>query len=268
MMNEGAIALLLAAAMIAGVLVGLRIQARENARAGRIAPVRGRALWIPGSLLALGVAFAGVLVWIGVVLLGEWMDREHLLVRRPVAELRVTLDADDGADAWRVSPASASARVGVDRAPAGRRGADGALRVQVDLAGLADTAVVQVSGADLPAGFTLATAWVYVEDSDAAQSAGLHAHLTARMNAGSNGSFSLVGARTRLEPGVWTQVAWAGSYTLELSPALGGEPVDRRIRASERPTFLSVRLEADRPYRGAVFVDDLRMYAAGAVPPR
>jgi hypothetical protein len=137
--------------------------------------------------------------------------------------------------------------------------------VTVDLRGPGDTAAVQVPGDSLPESIAVATAWVYVEDSDAARSAGLHARLVGRMNAGSNGSFSLVGDRIPLRPGEWTQVVWTGSYTLELSPALGGDSaIERRVSASERLTSLGVRLDADRSYHGSVFVDDLRLYSAEA----
>jgi hypothetical protein len=140
--------------------------------------------------------------------------------------------------------------------------------VTVDLPGRGDTAAVQVSGEDLPDGVAVATAWVYVEDSDAARAAGLHARLVGRLRAGSSGSFSLVGDRTPLRPGAWTEVVWAGSYTLELSPALGGDSaVEKKVRASERLTSLGVRLDAGRPYRGSVFVDDLRLYTARASLP-
>lgn len=85
------------------------------------------------------------------------------------------------------------------------------------------------------------------------------------MKAGSGGSFSLFGDRVALKPGAWTEVVWAGSHTLSLSPALGGDSAaEKTVRASERLTSLGVRLEADQPFRGSVFVDDLRFYAAEA----
>lgn len=266
-MNEGLVAILVVAGTIAGVLLGARIQARKDARGAAIAPAGGRELWVPASLLALSVAFVGVVMWLVVGSLGRWADREHLFVRRPVGEVRITQGANGSAvGPWRPARGFAGAELQVDPAP-GDRGEDGALRVAVDLPGPGDTAAVQVSGADLPDGVAAATAWVYVEDSDAARNAGLHARLAGRMNAGSNGSFSLVGERTALKPGAWTEVVWAGSYTLELSPALGRDSAgDKRVRASERLTSLGVRLEADRPYRGSVFVDDLRLYAAEAPP--
>jgi hypothetical protein len=266
-MNAGVLALLLAAAAVAGILLGVRIQAREDARGARVATARGRDLWLPASLLALVVAFLGIVTWIAAGALGRWADRDHLLVRHPVGEIRITEEPGGGAE-WRGARGIAAGAMGVDAGAGGRRGRDRALRVRLDLAGPADTTVVQVSGADLPDGIGVATVWVYVEDTDAAQGAGLHARLAGRMNAGSNGSYSLVGERTPLAPGAWTEVAWAGSYTLELSPALGGDSTgDRRVHASDRLTSLGVRLDADGPYRGPVFVDDLRAYAAGTAPP-
>jgi hypothetical protein len=224
-MNEGVVAILVVAGTIAGVFLGVRIQARKDARRTVIAPAGGRELWVPASLLALSVAFVGVVMWIA------------------------------AGSTWRPVPGSG-------------RGEDGALRVTVDLPGAGDTAAVQVLGEDLPDGVAVATAWVYVEDSDVARTAGLHARLVGRMRAGSSGSFSLVGERTALKPGAWTEVVWAGSYALELSPALGGDSAgEKTVRASRRLTSLGVRLEADRPYRGSVFLDDLRLYAAEAALP-
>lgn len=267
-MNEGLVAILVVAGTIAGVLLGVRIQARKDARGALIAPAGGRELWVPSSLLALSVAFLGVVMWIGIDMLGRWSDREHLFVRRPVREFRITQSANGSmVEPWKRPRGFAGLQV--DPAPGGSRGEDGALRVTIDLSGPGDTAAVQVSGEDLPARVAVATAWVYVEDSDGAQNAGLHARLVGRMNARSNGSFSLVGDRTPLKPGAWTEVVWAGSYTLELSPALAGDSaVEKRARASDRLTSLALRLEADRPYRGSVFVDDLRLYAAEAPPGR
>jgi len=268
-MNQALVAVLVVAGTVAGVLLGARIQARRDARGTMIAPARGRDLWVPASLLALSVAFVGVVMWIAIALLGQWLDREQLFVRRPLGEVRVTRSANGSVvGPWRVPRGSAGARLQVDPAPGGRRGADGALRVSVDLfpGGMA---AVQVSGGDLPDGVDVAAAWVYVEDSDAAKAAGLHARLVGRMNAGSSGSFSLAGDRTPLTPGTWTEVVWAGSYTLELSPALARDSaIEKPVRASERLTSLGVRLEADGPYRGSVFVDDLRLYAAEASPLR
>jgi hypothetical protein len=266
-MNEGLVAILVVAGTIAGVLLGARIQARKDVRGRAVALARGRAMWVPASLLALSVAFAGVVMWIAIELLGQWVDREHLFVRRPVGEVRMTRSASGStAGPWRVPRGFAGASLQVDPAP-GSRGEDGALRVTVDLPEAGDTAAVQVPGEDLPAGVSVATAWVYVEASDAARDAGLHARLVGRMKAGSSGSFSLVGNRTPLTPGAWTEVVWTGSYALELSPALGGDStLEKKVRASERLTSLGVRLEADRPYRGSVFVDDLRLYAAEAPP--
>lgn len=261
-MSEGGIAALVAAATIAGVLLGVRIRTRGAA------PVGGRELWVPASLLALGVAFVALVLSVAAGALGRWADREHLLVRRPLGEVRITRDPQESGAAWRVPRGAAATGVQVDAGAGGARGRDGALRVDLDLAGPADTAVVQVSGADLPAGIGIATVWVYVEDTDATRGAALHVRLSARMNAGSHGSLSLMGERTRLTPGTWTEVVWAGSYTLELSPALGGDSAgDRRVHASERLTSLGVRLDADRPYRGSIFVDDLRTYAAQDVVP-
>jgi hypothetical protein len=266
-MNEGLVAILIVIATVAGVLLGARIQARKDARGIAIAPAGGRDLWVPASLLALSVAFVGVTTWILIQLLLLWVGRERLFVRRPVGEVRITQSANGSAvGPWRVSRGLAGAGLQVDPAP-GKGGEDGALRVTVDLPGRGNTAAVQIPGDDLPDGVAVATAWVYVEASDAARSAGLHAHLAGRMKAGSSGSFSLVGDRTPLQPGAWTQVVWAGSYTLELSPALGGDSaIEKRVRASERLTWLGLRLEADRPYHGSVFVDDVRLYAAGARP--
>ena len=268
-MNEGLVAIVLAAGTITGVLLGVRIQARKEARGRAVAPAGGRELWVPGSLLALLVAFVGVVMWTVVEPLRRWADPESLLVRRPLGEVRLTRSANGSVVwPWRVPRGFAAAGLQVDPAPGAGRGADGALRVTIDLPGPGDTAAVQVSGGDLPAGVSVATVWVYVEDSDAARSAGLHARLAGRMNAGSSGSFSVVGERTPLKPGAWTEVVWAGSYALELSPALGGDSaMEKKVRASERLTSLGVRLEADRPYRGSVFVDDLRLYAAEALPP-
>lgn len=268
-MNEGMVAILVVAGTIAGVLIGARIQARKDARGTTVAPAGGRELWVPASLLALSVAFVGMAMWIVIGLLGQWVNREHLFVRPPVAEVRITQSATGTTvRPWAVPRGFADATLQVDPAPGARRGEDGALRVTVDLPGPGDTAAVQVGGEDLPIGVALATAWVYVEDSEAARSAGLHARLFARMKAGSNGSFSLVGDRFPLKPGTWTEVVWAGSYALELSPALGGDStVEKQVRASRRLTALGVRLESDRPYRGSVFVDDLRVYAADAAPP-
>lgn len=265
-MNEGLVAILLVAATIAGVLLGVRLQARKDAQGMVIASAGGRELWLPASLLALCVTFAGLVMWIAMERLSQWADREHLFVRGPLEEVRITRSTDGSVvGPWRVSRGFAGTSLQVDPAPGGSRGEDGALRVTVDLQGPGDTAAVQVPGEDLPDGVAVATAWVYVEDSDAARSAGLHARLAGRMKAGSSGSFSLVGDPTPLTPGAWTEVVWAGSYTLELSPALGGDSAsEKKVRASERLTFLGVRLEADRPYRGSVFVDDLRVYAAEA----
>jgi hypothetical protein len=265
-MNEGLVAILVAAGTIAGVLLGARIQARKDAR--RTA-AGGRELWVPASLLALSVAFVGLVLWIGVVLLDRWLEQDHLFVRRPLDEVRIT-GSDNGkaVGIWRVPSGSPGAALPVPSAPGGRRGEDGALRVTVDLAGREDAAAVQVRGGDLPAGVAVATVRVYVDDSDAARGAGLHARLVGRMNAGSSGSFSLAGDRTPLTPGAWTEVVWTGSYTLELSPALGGDSAaEKKVRASERLTSLGLRLEADQPYRGSFFVDDLRVYAAKASPP-
>lgn len=266
-MSEWLIAVLLAAGTIAGVLLGAWIQARKDARGTAIARA-GRELWVPASLLALSVAFVGVVMWIGIEVLDRWVNQERLFVRSPAREIRITRSANGSVvEPWRVPRGFAGAKLQVDPAPGGGRGADGALRVTVDLPGHGDTVAVQVPGDDLPDGVAVATAWVYVEDSDAARAAGLHARLAGRLNAGSSGSFSLVGGRTPLKPGEWTEVVWAGSYALELSPALGGEPtVEKQVHASERLTSLAVRLDADRPYRGSVFVDDLRLYVAEAAP--
>ena len=268
-MNAGVVAILVVAGTIAGVLLGTRIQARKDARRAVIAAAGGRELWVPASLLALSVAFAGIVMWIVAGLLGQWAAREHLLVRRPVGEVRITRNVDGSAvGPWRVPRGFAGAGLQVDPAPGSGRGEDGALRVTVDLPGPGDTAAVHVSGEDLPDDVAVATAWVYVEDSEVARTAGLHARLVGRMRAGSSGSFSLVGDRTALKPGAWTEVVWAGSYALELSPALGGDSTgDRKVRASRRLTSLGVRLEADRPYRGSIFLDDLRLYAAEAALP-
>lgn len=261
-MNEGLVAILVIAGTIAGVLLGARVQARRDARGMMIAPARGRELWVPASLLALSVAFVGVVMWIVIGLVSQWADPEHLFVRRPVREIRITSENAGVVEPW-VPRGFLGAGLQVAAPPGNRRGEDGALRVTVELQGDGDTAAVQVRGEDLPDGVAVATAWVYVENSDAARSAGLHARLVGRMNAGRNGSFSLVGDRIPLRPGAWTQVVWAGSYTLELSPALGGDSaIERRMRASERLTSLGVRLEADRSYRGSVFIDDLRLYPA------
>jgi len=264
-MNEGLVAILVVAGTIAGVLLGVRIQARKDARGTVIAPAGGREVWVPASLLALSIAFVGVLMWMVIELLGQRPDREHLFVRSPVGEVRITRSATGSVvGPWRVARGFTGAGLLVDPAPGGSRGEDGALRVTVDLPGPGDVAAVSVPGQDLPDGVAVATAWVYVEDSGATRNAGLHARLVGRMKAGSNGSFSLVGARTPLKPGAWTEVVWTGSYTLELSPALGGDSTERTVNASERLTSLGMRLEADRPYRGSVFVDDLRLYAAEA----
>jgi hypothetical protein len=264
-MNEGLVAILVVAATIAGVLMGARIQARKDARGRLVAPVRERELWVPASLLALFLAFFAVVMLIAIERLGRWADGEHLFVRRPVGEVRITSPNASVAEPWQVPRGFAGTGLQVAAPPGDRRGEDGALRVTVDLPGPGDTAVVQVPGEKLPGGVAVATAWVYVENSDAAQSAGLHARLAGRMKSGSNGSFSLVGERTALRPGAWTEVVWAGSYALELSPALSGDSaVEKKVRASDRLTSLGVRLEADRPYRGSIFVDDLRLYPANA----
>jgi hypothetical protein len=267
-MHEALVATLIVAGTIAGVLLGTRIQARKDARGMMAAPAGRRELWVPASLLALSVAFVGVVMWIGIGLLRQWADREELFVRRPVQEIQVARGVNGSTvEPWREQRGFGGTGLQVQPAP-GDRGRDGALRVTVDLAGPGSAAAVHVRGEDLPDSVGLATAWVYVEDSGAARSAGLHARLVSRMSAGSNGSFSLVGARTPLRPGAWTQVAWAGGYALELSPALGGDSTgDRSVRASERLTSLSLRLDADRPYRGEFFVDDLRLYAVDAPPP-
>lgn len=266
-MNEGLVAILVVAGTIAGVLLGVRIQARKDARGNLIAPAGGRDLWVPASLLALSVAFVGVALWIGIGLLRQVTDREHLFVRRPMKEIRITQSTNGSAvGPW--SETRGVADLQVDPAPGGARGEDGALRVTVNLEGGGEMAAIQVSSDSLPDNVAVATAWVYVEASDAARTAGLHARLVGRMRAGSNGSFSLIGKRTPLEPGAWTEIVWAGSYTLELSPALGGDSaIEKTVRAGPRLTYLSVRLEADRPYHGSVFVDDLRLYAAAAPPP-
>jgi hypothetical protein len=264
-MNEGLVAILVVAGTIAGVLLGVRIQARKDARGNLIAPAGGPGLWVPSSLLALSVAFVGLLMWIVIERMIQ-SDGDDLFVRAPVGEVRITSSANGSAlGPWKRPHGFAGLQV--DPAP-GSQGEDGALRVEVNLEGPGDTAAVQVPGDDLPEGFAVATAWVYVENSDAARTAGLHAHMVVRMNAGSNGSFSLVGKRTLLEPGVWTEVVWAGSYALELSPALGGDSAtDKKVPASDRLTYLGLRVEADRPYHGSVFVDDLRLYAAAGPPP-
>jgi hypothetical protein len=267
-MNEGlAAAIFVVAGTVAGVLLGVRIQARKEAWGRTSEPVGGRELWVPASLLALCVAFVAMVMGMVIVLLSRRADGEF--VRRPVGEVRITRSADGSAvGPWRVTRGRAGAGLQVDPAPGRGLGTDGALRVTVDLLGPGNVEAVQVPGEDLPDSVAVATAWVYVEDSDAARSAGLHARLAGRMRAGSSGSFSLVGDRTPLRPGMWTQVVWAGSYTLELSPALGGDSTSERpVRASDRLTSLGVRIEADRPYRGSVFVDDLRLYAAQAPAP-
>lgn len=270
-MNEGLAATLVVVGTIAGVLFGVRVQARKDARGVASPPARGRELWVPASLLALSIAFAGLVLGIAIELLGRWADRDHLLVWRPVGEVRIrqSVDAAAGATApWRAMPGLESADLQVEPVPAGRRGEDGALRVTVDLPGPRGPVAIQVSSDDLPDSITAATARVYVENSPAARKAGLHARLVGRMRAGSSGSFSLVGDRIPLRPGAWTQVVWTGSYTLELSRALGGDSTsERKISASQRLTFMSVRLESDRPYRGSIFVDDLRLYAAEASAP-
>lgn len=258
-MNQGAVAVLVAAGTIAGVLLGAWFRGRARR------PAQGP--WIPPWLPALAVAFVGVLAWTALGVLREPVKAEHLLVRRPVGEVRITRDPQaNGAD-WRVPRGAAVAGVQVGAGAGGARGRDGALQVRVDLPAPGETAAAQVPGEALPDGVSMAAVWVYVEDSDAARSAGLHARLAARMNAGSHGSFSLLGERTRLTPGAWTEVVWAGSYTLELSPALGGEAgSEKRVPASRRLTSLGVRLEAERPYRGSIFVDDLRVYPPDRTP--
>jgi len=197
------------------------------------------------------------------------VNREHLFIRRPLREVSITQSANGSAlGPWRVPRGFAGTGVQVDPAPGRSRGEDGALRVTVDLPGRGDTAAVQVSGAALPDDVAVATAWVYVEASSAGETAGLHARLVGRMKAGNNGSFSLYGDPTPLKPGAWTEVVWAGSYTLQLSPALSGDSArgEKMIHASERLTSLGLRVEAERPFRGSVFVDDLRVYAAEAKP--
>lgn len=162
-MNEGPVFILVAAGALAGAVFG--------ARTRPIAPPRGRDLWIPASLWALAVAFVGVAMWIGIVLLGQAANREHFFVRRPMGEIRVTRSTDPSAVApWTVPRGFAGTELQVAPAP-GRRGADGALRMTVDLRGPADTAAAQVPGDDLPDDIAIASAWVYVEDSDAAQAA-------------------------------------------------------------------------------------------------
>lgn len=265
-MNEGLAATLVIAGTISGVLLGARVSARKDARG--VALPRGRELWVPASLLALSIAFVGLVLGIVIALLGQWVERDHLLVWRPIREVRIRQSPKTAAVAagpWRTTPGFESADLQVEAVPAGRRGEDGALRVTVDLPGPRGAAAIQMSGDDLPDSVSAATVWVYVENSHAARGAGLHARLVGRMKAGSSGSFSLVGDRIELRPGAWTKVVWAGSYTLELSRALGGDSTsEKKVSASQRLTFLGLRLETDRPYRGSVFVDDLRLYAAGA----
>lgn len=267
-MNQGLVAILVVAGTIAGVLLGARIQARKDARDKAIARA-GREFWVPASLLALSVTFVAEVMGIVIGQVGRWADPADLFIRHPVGEVRITRSVNGSVvGPWRVARGFAGAGLQVDPAPEGSRGKDGALRVTVNLRGPGDTAAVSVPGESLPDGVAVATAWVYVENSDAARTAGLHARLAGRLKAGSSGSFSLVGGRTPLKPGAWTEVVWSGSYALELSPALGGDStLEKRVRASDRLTSLGVRLEADRPYRGSVFVDDLRLYAADAAPP-
>lgn len=269
-MNEGLAVTLVAVGTISGVLLGARVQARKDTR-GTASATGGRELWVPASLLALAVAFVGLVLGIAVEVLSRWAERDQLLIWHPVREVRIRQDLNAASAAispWRTTPGFEGADLQVEPVSAGRRGEDGALRVAVDLPGSRGAASVQVSSSDLPDSIAAATVWVYVEDSHAVRNAGLHARLVGRMKAGSSGSFSLVGDRIPLRPGTWTRVVWAGSYTLELSPALGGDSTsERKVSASQRLTFLGVRLESDRPYQGFVFVDDLRLYAAEAPPP-
>ena len=241
-MNEGVIAVIVGAAALAGVLLGARIQLRKEARITAVAP-GGRELWVPASLLALSVAFVGLVMGILLEPLRRWAEREHLFLRLPVEELRITQRANGSAvTRWRPSRGFAGADLHMATVPG--RGKDGALGLTVDLLGPGDAVAVQMPGRYLPDGVAVATVWVYVEDSEAAKDAGLHARLVGRMNAGSNGSFSLVGDRAPLRPGAWTQVVWTGSYLLELSPALGDDSIEKKVSASERLTYLGVRLDA------------------------
>lgn len=268
-MNQGLVAILVITATIAGVLAGARIQARKDARGRAVAPVRGRELWVPASLLALSVTFTAMVLWTAVALLIEVGRRDRDFVRRPLAEIRVTPSQSGSVeDRWRGPRGSAGAPLSVLSVSAGDRGEDGAIQVPVDFPARGETEVAQVLGGDLREGVAVATVWVYVPSFGHAQEARLHARLVGRMNAGSNGRFSLVGDRTPLKPGGWTQVVWTGSYALELSPTLAGDSAgDKKVRASERLASLAVRLETDKAYSGFVFVDDLRLYAAEASPP-
>jgi hypothetical protein len=98
-----------------------------------IAPARGRELWVPTSLLALSVAFVGWRCGFGIELLSQWAHREHLFVRSPVGEVRITQSTNGSVvGAWRVQRGFAGAGLQVGPAPGGRRGEDGALRVTVN----------------------------------------------------------------------------------------------------------------------------------------
>lgn len=265
-MEEVLVALLVCAATVVGLLVGARIQARRDARRMAIAPAGWREMWVPGSLLVLVLAFLALMMAMGIDRMRQWSDRDELFVRRPVEEVRITDAVEGDAEAaWTVTRGSGNPRLRVQPTPGQGKGM--ALLVTVDLSGPGDTVAVQRSGDDLPHGFDIATVRIYLADSEAERRAGLHATLVARMNAGSNGSFSVVGERTPLVPGRWTEVVWTGSYTIELSPAMGGDSIDKRVRASDRLTSLAVRLEADEPFRGSVSIDDLRTYPA-ATPSR
>lgn len=253
-----------AAAALAGTWAGARIQAEKDAQGKMIAPARGRDLWVPGWLWALSIAFLALLL---LALFHPLIDPVGERIRRALSsleqagEIRITEDAN-GSDVgpWRLQRGfSGGASLQADPAP-GRRGKNGALRVTFDIEGAHDTIAVEVPGEHLPDSVVLAIAWVYVESSEAVSAAGLHARLAGKVIAG-RGRFSLLGVRTPLKPGTWTQVVLPVSYTVELSPELGGDSTWKRAPAKERLENLSVRLEADGPFRGSVFVDDLILFA-------
>ena len=260
----------------AGVVLSALLSALATVRAARISAAKGEAESTPrrelvgwGVVAGLGVA---ALTLSAIALAFHQLRAEpdvppggDLSVFRQVGELRVTSAKDSRAVApWEARNGLREGDVRVEPvAGAGPRGADGALRMTVDLPGGAGDdrdAGVRIPGDRLPEGVRVATAWVWVDDSEQARRAGLEARIGGYLNGGSAGRIEPLGDWTPLKPGAWTPVAWAGSYGFYLSPALRTDSSAAKLNASSRLISLSVYVRGAEGYQGSVYVDDLRLY--------
>lgn len=177
-------------------------------------------------------------------------------------EVRIS-DFSDGrrVGPWRAGNALAS--IQVDPVPdGGPRGADGALRVALDLPGAAsgrEPSGIRLVDDGMPERVAMAIVWMFLPDSEQAHGAEVYARLGGTMHVGS-GSVTLLGAPMRLRVGEWTPVVWGGSAGLDLSPALTERLGTERLNGSRRLSGMSLLVGSAAAFRGSVFVDDLRLY--------